>query len=328
MSENDKRVNGLSKSDALGGMNERLAPIADALSSEACRAGHEHVPAIFIVGLPRSGTTLMHQLLAKGSRVEYVDQVVARFWLAPLFGRALSREVLGPEPWRRILFESNLGVSRGVEGPHEFGYFWNHWMGFATTQSHNLSAEEIGRVDVEGLRSVLLGQLLSGVQGEAYLFKNLTCGFQATFLAGLVQPSLFILVERDLTDVAYSLLSARRSLWGNSAEWFSLKPSTYSILNSLPDPIQQVAHQVIDCSTELASELFQIQSQVIRVGYTEMCEDPRGVVTRVARYANSVGIPLTTRLHELPRVFEAHRHQVPGGIRLELESHGIGLQSP
>ncbi|NBO54134.1 MAG: hypothetical protein EBU84_05990, partial [Actinobacteria bacterium] len=41
-------------------------------------------PLVFIVGVPRSGTTLLSQLFSRFLDVGYIDNIVARFWANPV----------------------------------------------------------------------------------------------------------------------------------------------------------------------------------------------------------------------------------------------------
>ena len=42
------------------------------------------VPLLFIVGVPRSGTTLLYQLMCTHLDVGYVSNAMARWWMAPI----------------------------------------------------------------------------------------------------------------------------------------------------------------------------------------------------------------------------------------------------
>jgi hypothetical protein len=75
-------------------------------------------PIIFIVGVPRSGTTLLYQLMARHLNVVYISNAVARYWLAPLW--ALRRGAAEAS----IELRSDLGRTEGDAAPHEFGWFW------------------------------------------------------------------------------------------------------------------------------------------------------------------------------------------------------------
>ncbi len=84
-------------------------------------------PNIFIFGAPRSGTTLLSQVLALCLDIGYIDNLIARFWKAPLQGIRLSKILL--QDLRRTDFSSVHGVTIDLTEPHEFGYFWTRWLG-------------------------------------------------------------------------------------------------------------------------------------------------------------------------------------------------------
>jgi len=67
------------------------------------------LPNIFIFGLPRSGTTLAYQLIANSLDVGYINNLMARFWLAPLSGIVLSLSIIGDK--RDNSFISDYGVN-------------------------------------------------------------------------------------------------------------------------------------------------------------------------------------------------------------------------
>ena len=84
-------------------------------------------PTVFVVGLPRSGTTLCQQLLAYCLDVGYINNLIARFWLAPTQGVAISRAVLGDA--RGTLYTSDYATTSEPAGVHEFSYFWHDLLG-------------------------------------------------------------------------------------------------------------------------------------------------------------------------------------------------------
>ena len=84
-------------------------------------------PNLFIFGLPRSGTTLLAQLLISCLDIGYINNLIARFWKAPLQGIRLSRVLLKDR--RAASFQSSYGVTSDLADTHEFGYFWTRWLG-------------------------------------------------------------------------------------------------------------------------------------------------------------------------------------------------------
>ena len=119
-------------------LNDALAPLEQALIEEF-EAPTE--PLVFIVGAPRSGTTLLTQLLISQYEIGYVSNLIARFWKAPYLGLLLAKEIRDPDRPPDVGFSSDRGFTSGYEGPHEFGYFWRRW--FDYQESHSVRAEAI-----------------------------------------------------------------------------------------------------------------------------------------------------------------------------------------
>ena len=97
------------------------------------------LPVIYIIGAPRSGTTLVYQLICKCFSVGYINNLAARFWLRPSIGVHLTKSLFNEDLGRKhITFQSELGRTNGAANPHEFGYFWSHWFRSAELSNHTI----------------------------------------------------------------------------------------------------------------------------------------------------------------------------------------------
>ena len=239
------------------------------------------LPLIYIVGAPRSGTTLLSQLLSRYLAVGYINNLIARFWLRPSVGIRLSDLVLGAHARERIELESRHGSTEGAAGPHEFGYFWRHWLQLDSQPTHHLSDAAAQRVDRAGLRHALRDEILDRF-GLPVVFKNVICGFHAPLLSEVHPQSWFVHITRDRRDTAASILKSRHQRYGSYDAWWSLKPSTFSAIAGIADPCEQVVRQIDDCRAEIAESLRQagVRSKVIR--YEALCADVRGTLTDLA----------------------------------------------
>jgi LPS sulfotransferase NodH len=280
-------------------------------------ANAQDKPLVFVVGAPRSGTTLLHQLLATALPLDYVDNIVARFWLKPSLGIALSRQLLGHDRHREIVYRSRLGVSEGLAGPHEFGYFWSKWFRFDDARTHHLDDMERARVDLDGLKRTLDGELLS-MAPSGFLFKNMPCGFQARDLAAIHPKSLFVHVRRDIGAAAASILSWRHKLYGNYSTWFSLKPSTYPLAALAHDPVAQVIEQIRSIDRELVEVLAQSGGRTLNVAYESICADPQALVDAVVNELSRLECDVTPRKIEWPAHQAADQVSLPDEISRRL----------
>jgi LPS sulfotransferase NodH len=254
----------------------------------------ESLPMIYVVGAPRSGGTLLAQVLSRHLRVGYISNLAARFWLRPSIGVSLARSFDGGQGHRRISFESAYGRTAGVEDVNEFGYFWRHWLRLDVCRTHHLSAGETTRIDSAGLTRALRQEILQPF-GLPVVMKNIICGMHAEFLSRLHPRSVFVRIERSPYDVAASMLRARHTIYGDYDAWWSVKPSTYPFAPPAESAEEEVVRQLSDWRRELKAELSKPGVSVIDVGYDDLCADPHGMLDGVVDRVRRTGYDLKTR---------------------------------
>ena len=256
--------------------------------------GIEHLPAAFIVGPPRSGTTILHQILASRLRVGYVDNIVARFWECPFVGIAISNDIFSEEDRNYSTYGSKFGRTHHPQEPSEFGFFWTYWFGFQKDLPHTLSPQRREKVDIMGLRASM--QTMQSAFGLPMLFKNVTCGLQADLVRAAYPNCFFIALERDLFDISRSILAARRSIGGSFGDWFSVRPRTWPDAVPKGGPADEVAWQVTETVRELRHALRTVDHIVVR--YEDILSDPEAIVDRVAEAYATHGSPVARRSGE------------------------------
>ncbi len=270
----------------LRSLNEQLEPVERERYVD-CEIEH---PFVFVVGLPRSGTTLLSQVLAYSLDVGYVSNFAARFWLAPVHGLRLNRIVLGTD--RPATFESDYARTSDPRDIHEFGYFWRHWLRKESFADVVHSAELEGTIDWDGLRRTLAN--LQRELGKPFVGKNMLGAYHMPKLSSVLGPVLWVLVERDPLDAAVSILDARCRHYADPRVWWSYVPLEYDKLAGL-DEWGQVAGQVHYLSRLYERELNGLGESAIRVRYEALCAEPSSVLREVsARAERLFGRPIPT----------------------------------
>lgn len=268
-------------------LNESLAGLVLPPAGPAGRQAST-LPLIYVVGAPRSGTTLLSQVLSRCLAVGYIDNLSARFWRRPSVGIRLSRMLLGDNRRESITFESEHGTTRGLAGPHEFGYFWRHWLELDAQPTHHLSDVAIRGLDLPRLGRALDEEILASF-GTPVVFKNVICGFHAAALTQAHPPSLFVHIVREREATCASILTSRLQRFGSYAAWWSLKPASYPEIAVLDDPCTQVVRQVTDCRTEIGAELERPGVRALTLHYESLCRDPRQVLREIQEALVSLG---------------------------------------
>jgi LPS sulfotransferase NodH len=286
--EHGSRTPGVRKTDQeerlFAEVNARLADVE--LPQAPPGADPESLPVVYVVGAPRSGTTLLHQLVARHLDVGYIDNVVARFWARPSVGIALS-EAVNPRAERPPLeLVSRHGTTAGAAGPHEFGYFWRRVLGLDGSATHHLTADAQAELDITAIRRELRGEILAWLN-RPVVFKNVICGFHAALLTEAHPRSLFVHVTRDDEPAARSILHARMERYGNYETWWSLKPSTWPF--NAAGPAAEVVRQVRDCREEIAAEVARAGVHAVTVPYDDLCADPERALTQICDAVGELG---------------------------------------
>lgn len=244
-------------------------------------------PLVFIVGVPRSGTTLLSQLISRFMDVGYVTNLMARFWSNPVLGIAVSRSVLGENPGTKIELRSVHGTTSGPWGPHEFGYFWREMLGLDNSRTHRLDHIERAAVDGQRLAGVLTRMAVEF--GRPLVFKNPICGFQATLLEKLCPNSLFVCTERHEDQVVESVRTARIERYGSDTVWWSLKPSTFPDISGIESVEEQIRAQVRDCKSDFQQEFRGLTRAPLMIAYEQMRTSPLDVLLHVCQEVERMG---------------------------------------
>ena len=224
-------------------------------------------PQVFILGLPRSGTTLVYQYLAHRLDVAYFTHGDGIYHAFPL-----TAALLAGRGGYESDFASDYGKSTGRAAPHEAGGFWNRSLG-AEDYIESVSPAIQRRL----YRTVAGLQVLSG--GKPFVNKNVKHLLRLPVLSRIFPHAHFLVVERSLHDTALSILRGRWQNLGDSARWWSVRPPDYAQIKDLP-PTEQVARQVLSLRRRLRADLTQIEpGRVLAVDYAVFCQQPEQLIS-------------------------------------------------
>jgi Sulfotransferase family len=271
-------------------LNETLAPHAEADLEDL----EEEFPTLHVVGVPRSGTTLLHQVVASGLEVGYVNHLVAAFWRAPVYGISLSRKLGLDEP--DSSFESGFGRTHGIAEPHEFGYFWNDNLRYPDLVERSPGHEET--IDWAHLRRVIVN--MARASGRPLVFKPMLLTWHLERMVREMPRTRYVWIRREQRQTALSLLSMRQALFGSLDEWASLRPGGPDWLTAEP-PWRQVAAQVIALERTIETACGRLGSgSMLAVRYEELCASPPETLERIRDLLGGSGFAPALRDVSIP----------------------------
>ena len=201
-------------------------------------------PTLFIVGCPRSGTTLMMQQIANSQKFSYPTNFLSRFYAAPILGTKIQKLLFDEEYQFKnelklfskdnLILESELGKTSGALSPHVFWYFWYKHFSFGKTSY--MTKEQFQDSDLENFHKELAG--LYDTYRKPFALKAMIINWNLEDFFNSNTNALFVRIKRDRYQIANSILNARFTHSGSHSGWWSFIPPEYEEIKNLPPKIQ------------------------------------------------------------------------------------------
>ncbi|HEY9036606.1 MAG TPA: sulfotransferase [Pseudomonadales bacterium] len=287
------------------GINGLWRPCDCALFAPAVYAASDPV---FLVGAPRSGTTLAFQVLTHALQMSFLPRALDHaYGGSHLFFRLfLARLQRQPAPQ----FVSDQGVTPGIFSPSESFGFWRQWF---QGLSSDACLEPLPDEQVKSLQRAVYS--IQGHARQPLLVKCLYLSLAIPALIAAFPRARFIWVIRDPVAVAASVLRIRQS--HPELDWWSVRPPGYQ--QHMNEPLEdQVMWQLAETLRLLRAALHDVplsQWQILR--YEDVCAGPQQQVDMMAHWLSSTGCKPYAEQH-MPERFMA-RSVVDDALRARLQ---------
>lgn len=260
---------------------------------------------LFIVGAPRSGSTLLYQTITNALDALYPDNLASVFGHRLYAGLASSRRLFGSRA--HDCFRSIRGRTWrcGLHAPNELERVFTRALphgcarGAITAELDDI-ATEAGRAQREFDRPVV--------------FKSLRVGQHLAAAAAAFADARFVFIRRDPVQTARSiLLAARQERADPAAPWYVV-PRDAEELTGLTAG-KMVVRQVYLIEREIARELAALPaSHHATVWYDDLCRDLPAAVERLRGMLPTVR---GRRTHRTPQSVPARRSPARSAGELE-----------
>ena len=276
-------------------LDELLHKVNDLLEeieiTEIAKLTQPKLPTVFIVGNPRSGTTLLYQWLASTGIFAYPSNLMSRLYKAPYVGGLLHKifidydkhgELCGNKEFE---FVSMLGKTKGAHSPHEFWFFWRRFFHFGNIQW--LDKAKLKKVNHE-----LFLKELAAIEHcfeKPLLLKALIMNWNIDYLNRILKKPLFLFIQREPVSNMASLYKARKLFFNDQCEWYSFKPPEYESLKTR-NVYFQLAGQVYYTNEHIQKALHKIQpGRSFSISYEKFCEAPEAHYQKIVSLLLSNG---------------------------------------
>jgi len=244
-------------------------------------------PIIFIVSMPRSGSTITYQILSRGTKSYILTNLWNILYALPLFGALVSRRKRNDNSD----FNSDRGLVNGIFGESEGLKFWKYWIG--------QGLEDISEFNVKRtsyLRKVF-GRLLN--KGHPFFSSFLGHAFSINYLRKSFPGSIFIYIKRDPLSNIYSMYQT-----GKEFAWFSLKPKNWDKVLDYSDA-ERFIWQYKNIKQKIDSEISE--KDTIIVNYEDICTNPHNFLKQIQEFAKEHKINIQLCLDNIPNSFYVSR---------------------
>jgi LPS sulfotransferase NodH len=267
--------------DLIFKINNLLAPVEEESIEKLDSQISDNYPTLFLIGTPRSGSTLFMQWIASTGAFAYPSNFMSRFNRSPYISALIYEMVTNTDYQYRdefadishnIDFNSSIGKTSGFMSPHEFWYFWTRFIEFPEIP---FSEEEFSRnFDFNMFQKEL--KCLKHVFQKPFFMKAHIIVWYLESISKLCKNTIYVHLKRDPIDSIRSLIKARERWTGNLQEWFTMKPREYVTLQKM-DPIHQVTGQIYFINREIENKKHFFGNEYLPVNYEEFCRDPESV---------------------------------------------------
>jgi Sulfotransferase family len=205
------------KSAAQTAVHGALLPLEHLLLAK--HGANSRWPHIFIVGAPRSGTSLFYELIITRLQLAYFSNAAHRFFKTPAAATLLARPKI--RTWSGD-YSSRYGHVEGWWAPNEGGHIWRRWIDEHVGVDHAVPDD----ARYQDMRRTL--NAISNILSAPFVNKNVMHSNRLIFMDQQFPRCVFIEIDRNPADTVRSIVRAQRNSGGpalDPANWWSVKPT-------------------------------------------------------------------------------------------------------
>lgn len=246
-------------------------------------APEPRLPIVIVTGAPRSGTTIVSQVLSAHLPVTAFNNLTTLFPRAPIVANRRLARLLHKRP---PVYRSFYGRTRGLAEQNDGLHLWDRWLG----DDRYAVPEALDAATTAAMRRFF--GAYEAAFGKPILTKNNALATGAATIARALPTSHFVFVRREPAYAAQSILRAREVIQGSRNALYGVPdPGRRDVGRDAATPIEAVCAQLAYHDRrmrEQAAELGPKRFWVLE--YEDFCRTPERIVERVGR--EILGVPV------------------------------------
>lgn len=236
---------------------------------------------IFIIGVPRTGSTIFYQIITNKFEVAYIDNLAHVFSRNLYFSLIISKFFYSRKPHNNFVSKKGSTLKGGLHAPSECGLLWNWYFDKSGSQfKDKLNEKEV--IHYFRNRIIAIMQLFD----TPFVIKNLFNSVRLNFILKTFPNAKIINVKRNPYDTVKSILNARTDEAISSKEMWSVMPENkIEILSNSVDEKELVVKQVYYLEKEIKTmlELFSIKN-VLEIQYESLINNMDEEINKTAEF--------------------------------------------
>ena len=227
----------------------------------------------FILGLPRSGSTFLHQILTMSFDFNYISNIKAYFYENIIFGNMLHNQLKRKNTFQSNFF-SQYGNTKGPLEPNEWGWFWRKWFKLKNDEHHITR-----NVDWEGLKKELINA--ESINKTPLLFDTPFINGNLNLFLKNIGPIIIFNLNRSKKAIFKSLINARLKKYGSIYRFYGASTKDKSI-RLIKNPYSQIFEQVTKLQEE-KEKMIKLNSinLVHTINYEKLVKNPKNEMKKV-----------------------------------------------
>jgi len=233
---------------------------------------------VFIVGPPRSGSTILFQVLTNYLDVCYITNIVNLAKKNPFFGFFLNEKF--SKKRAHNTFSSSYGKTKedNFLAPNE-GLFWYKWLRKGEYYSDETSLNAIQK---NQFKKTIFA--ITNKYNKPFLIKNLSFSVRIKLLLDVFPNAKYIYIKRNPVFVSQSIILAKQKLNIPVDEMWSVRPQNFSEFEKL-GLIKQVSRQVKEIENHINEDKKSINpDNFIEISYENLCNKTNETVSLLGTF--------------------------------------------